>query len=730
MIDEKRFRHVTNMGGNPLYMDLTIEKFVTLDSEGKATLASELDIELVGAPTNLNPWVAVNSASRQQMQASHLKQRLVTEGVTVRRNITGTEREYGKYTFNQRIPVNATILGVFPKYARQAGLGSILENPSTLVVYEDFETKEIGSVLLEEYFFQHTSLGWKYRKTDNVHKVVKGATIGKNTVLHDSPCVDREGNYMYGIETNVAYMTVPGIIEDGFEISESYQQKLATTMLGTRQASCGKSMYPLNLYGNENHYKPFPGPGERIRDDGLVMAFRAIDSNTTISDLHPRNLLGDRTDFEFDKTIYAQPGAKIVDVDVLTDHNARYRTTPTGMEKELEKYCTSKDLFYTKIIELYQSNKRKRAGNLDITPEFHSWVVEALANFPDSSKERVVRIKNKTPLDDFNIEITYAYRKVPTIGYKITDTHGTKGVIVGIRPDADMPTTATGIVADVIKDPLSVIKRSNVGQIFEQWTNQASTQAVVRIRACATLADGWNMAMNYYKAAAPYMFWKCMKHLDTSGLQDTHIQSIMNPNVSIQAALTLLLPPDSPNIGIQQVKDIEANCKSIIGPVTYRGNSGKMITTKRPVAIDTKYMMLLDKTGEDWSTTSIAKRQHHGIIVQLGRADKYLNPYRESPVRFGESEYRAFAAFMHPDVVAEVSDRTNSLQSSEAVNWAILTADKPSAIHCTVDRNRVPRGNSRPLQLMKHLMICGGVGFKYAPYKPEIAIRVITDNDV
>lgn len=720
MIDENRFQHLIDMKGEPIYIDLMTEVFVRFNEEGKACLVNELDIELVGAPTNLNPWVAVNSASRQQMQASHLKQRLVTEGVNVRRNITGTEREYGKYTFNQRIPVNATVLGVLPKYTRQLSSSAIKENPSTLVIYEDFETKEIGSLLLEDYFFQHTSLGWKYKKTDNIHKLVKGATLGAGTVLHDSPCVDRNGNYMYGIETNVAYMTVPGIIEDGFIISEAYQQKLATTMLGTRTASCGKTVFPLNLYGDETHYKPFPGPGETIRDDGLVMAFRSIDSNLTISDLHPRNLLGDKVDFEFDKTIYGQPGAKVVDVEVLVDHNARYRTTPTGMETDMMKYVQSKDIFYRKIIELYQQNNRKRSSNLDITPEFHAWVVEALANFNDSSKERIVRIKNKTPLDDFNIEITYAYRKVPTIGYKITDTHGTKGIIVGIKPTADMPTTSTGIVADVIKDPLSVIKRSNVGQIFEQWTNQASTQCVERIRASRSLAEGYEIAMSYYKAAAPYMYWKCLKHLTDKALQDEHIQSILNPKLNAQQAMTLLLPPNTPNIGIQQVKDIEENCKSIVGPVTYRGNTGRMITTKRPVAIDTKYMMLLDKTGEDWSTTSIAKRQHHGIIVQLGRADKYLTPYRESPVRFGESEYRAFSAFMDPDVVAEISDRTNSLSSSEAINKAILEAERPTAIDSIINRVEVPRGNSRPLQLMKHLMMCGGVEFEYAPYNPNV----------
>lgn len=722
MFNTERFEPIyKDADGRDVYIDNEIDVFVYLNEDGKAEIINELDIELVGAPTNMNPWVAVNSASRQQMHASHLKQRLVTEGVTKRRNVTGTEREYAKYTFNQRIPVNATILGVLPKYAKQISQGAIKENPATLVIYEDFETKEIGSILLEDYFFQHTSLGWKYKKTANYHKLAKGNTIAAGTVLADSPCVDNDGDYRYGIETNVAYLTVPGIIEDGFIVSKSYQQKLATTMLGTRTASCGKALFPLNLYGDENTYKPFPGPGERIREDGLVMAFRAIDTNLTIADLHPRNLLADRVDYEFDKTIYAQPGARVADVEILTDHNARYRTTPTGMETEMNKYVEAKDLFYKRIIELYQSNNRKRNSNLDITPEFHSWVVESLANFESSSKERVVRTKNKTPLDDFNIEITYAYRKVPTIGYKITDTHGTKGVIVGIKEDADMPTITTPggakIVADVIKDPLSIIGRSNIGQLFEQWNNQATTQCTERVRMCDSLEEGWEILLSYYKAASPYTYMYSKRHLNTQKLREDHVKSVCKGG--LQEALTLLTPPNSPNIGIQQVYDIEANHPSYIGPCTYRGNSGRMVTTKRPVAIDTKYMMLLDKTGEDWSTTSIAKRQHHGIVVQLGRSDKYLNPYRESPVRFaGESEVRLMSAVMNPDTVAELLDRTNSLHSSEAINEAIMNAEQPTNIKKIIDRDKVPRGNSRPLQLMKHLMMCGGVEFIYNEYKP------------
>ena len=703
------YQPITEMDGKIVYYSQHSKNMVHLDDEGNEKLINELDIQLVGAPTNLNPWIAINSASRQQMQANHLKQRLVIEGATVRRNLTGVEKEFAKYTFSQRMPVDATILQVIPKYQKQIGEGAIKMNPSSLIVYEDFETKEICSMVLENYFFQHTTLGWKYRHTDALQR----ANIRKGTVLADSPNVDKDGNYMYGIETNVAYLTVPGIIEDGFVVREGYLQALATTMMGSRTGTCGKALFPLNLYGNENIYKPFPGPGDVIREDGLVMAFRPMDANLTVTDLHPRNLLGDRVDTEFDKTVYGEPGARVTDVTVLNDHNARYHTTPTGMEGEMMKYVQSRDMYYKKILDLYGQHHRRLKDNLRISPEFHAMNVEALANFETSSRERVVRNKNKAPLDDFNIEITYAFRKVPTVGYKITDTHGTKGVIVAIWKDGDMPTTSDGIIADVIKDPLSVIKRSNIGQIFEQWTNQASTQCATRVRSAPTTEVAFQELLDYYRASSPYMFKHVTDFIVTPELIADHVASV------IEKGIYLLLPPNSPNIGIQQVIDIENNCKSIVGPVTYRGQSGRMITTKRPVAIDTKYMMLLDKTGEDWSTVSIAKRQHHGIVVQLGRADKYLNPYRESPVRFaGESEVRLMSAVMDPDTVAELLDRTNSLASSEAINDALLSATKPTSIKQIINRAEVPRGNSRPLQLMKHLLGCGGVGFQYNEYDP------------
>jgi len=602
-------------------------------------------------------------------------------------------------------------------------MGGIKKNPATLVIYQVVNDPEIKSLLLEDYFFQHTSLGWEFKPNVKVMSQLKPQTrFREKAIIQDSPSVDEYGNFNYGIETNVAFMTIPNTIEDGFRISESYAKKIATKQLGIRTANCGKRLFPLNIYGTKDIYKPFPGPGDTIRDDGLIMAFRPFDSNFTITEMHPSNLLADMVDYDFDKTFFGQPGAVVVDVDVLHDHNLKFHTTPTGMTESLMGYVRAKDVFYNKILTVYKKYKKKTSAGLNLSGEFHSLVVEAYSNFKDSSKDRVLRIKNKVPLDDFNISITYAHTKVPVPGYKITDTHGTKGVIVDILPDSHMPRTIPlegeeVIVADVVKDPLSAIKRSNCGQLFEQWNNQSKTFMVNELRRMDTVGisneEQFAFLMEYYRHASAYMWVRCNKNLTTTELKFNHLEKVKSEGIY------LLLPPNTPNIGCRQVNDIQKVMPRKAGKVQYVGIDGKIKTTKRNITIDTKYMMLLDKTGEDWSTTSITKRQHQGIVVQLGRGDKYLNPYRESPIRFaGESEVGLMAAVMDPNAVAELLDRTNSLTSSHAINRSILEADEPTNIDTAVDRTTVPRGGSMSTQIVKHILRCGGISLEYSPYKP------------
>src|SRR5690606_13328622 len=123
---------------------------------------------------------------------------------------------YGKYTFSIKMPVNASIIRLVERYPKRPGSGFIAENPQTIVIYEDTETKKVGCLELKNFHSIHQHFGFNYvKKPEAMDKLYRGSSIKKGTILADSPSVDDDGNYMLGIETEVAFMAVPAVIEDG-----------------------------------------------------------------------------------------------------------------------------------------------------------------------------------------------------------------------------------------------------------------------------------------------------------------------------------------------------------------------------------------------------------------------------------------------------------------------------------------------------------------------------------
>lgn len=74
--------------------------------------------------------------------------------------------------------------------------------------------------------------------------------------------------------------------------------------------------------------------------------------------------------------------------------------------------------------------------------------------------------------DELSVELR-AERPL-TVGDKLTNRHGAKGVISRIVPVEEMPRLADGTRVEVILNPLGVIRRLNIAQLFEtHWTLRA-----------------------------------------------------------------------------------------------------------------------------------------------------------------------------------------------------------------------------------------------------------------
>lgn len=676
---------------------------------------NELRADLLST-TNLNCWPGHISSPRLQMFNSHLTQAPVVVGCSDRRCFTGMEPKFGAFNFSVTVPNDAHIIKPIQRYPRMIGANAIKENPETIVLYE-YEVldanglpsgvMEVDYMEMPTHHSMHQSFGFKYNYINPI-----GDYAEKGDVIAQSPSISPEGNYRFGLEAEVAMMSVPQIIEDGVVASESFCKKLVTLGLETQVASWGKQRFPLNLYGDYDNYKPFPDIGERVADHGILMGLREYDDDMAPVTMSRSALR--QPDFKYDHCIYVEPGAKIVDIKV--HHDSRLRgvirgkglNTPVGMSQQVEKYLTADHVFYRAILNEYKRLYASRKDSLKISPKFHRLLVEAMAATATGQKQRMVRKYRNVPIDEWRVEITLEYPIVPTIGSKITGCHGDKGVICDIRPDADMPVDSDGNRAELIMDGLSTVKRMNPSRLIEQYTNAASRDHSKRLRKLAE-AKKSNKELSeallpYYENANPRMLPLVSKN---GVAESSHIASVL------ENGIRLWIPPDNQPEALDVIRNIREKWPPTFGPVTYRGMSGNMVTTASPVLIGSVHIMLLEKTGRNWAGVSSSKLSHFGIPAKLTSADRNAAPGRNQPIRFGESEGRLFAAFVGGSATADLFDRTNNPVVRKVVVEKLLREDKPTAVPVMVDRIKYPTGNGRILSLIRHFGGCAGWKFTY-----------------
>lgn len=694
----------------------------------------------------LNPWACFDSSSRVQMFSSHIGQTLVIKGATERRCQTGMEQEYAKYTFSIKTPYDRQddrrqgikVLKIVQRYPKMEGYDTIRLNPETAVIYEHEHTKEVGVLMLRNYCSYHQYFGFEYKQTKAFSKLRVGAELAPNTILQDSPSVTETGGYKYGRECNIAFMSHPAVSEDGIVISEDVLPHFAFNTFETRVAEWGEKRFPLNLYGDEKTYKPFPDIGDYIREDGLLMALRGYDDNLSVVEQNVQALR--EPDFVFDKLIYAagagdpdKRSGRVVDIIVHHDADSSRMTTPMGMEVQADKYDKARRRFYHEILTEYNRLRRLKPESLLITPEFQRLVVEAISVVGDTKGRRVMKLYRQAPLDDYRVTFVIQYEVTPTIGFKLTDCHGGKGVICHIAKPEEMPVDEAGNRADIIMDPNATNSRMNPGRLYEQYINAASRDVHKRLveglgldpkdPQLALKVDGvmqqnrdvfdtaWNYLLGYYQIVSPKMYvW-----LTTDAYQARHSQHLASV---IKNGIYLYMPPENDPEGPEMIRQLQKSYAPTYGPVSYVGYSGQRVTTKNPVRIGSVYVILLEKTGDDWTAVSSGKLQHFGVLSQVTNADKFSLPIRVQAIRaWGESEVRIGVSYAGPALMADILDRNNNPSAHRNILENILTADRPTDISQAVDRKKVPLGGSKSLQLVKHIAQVAGWEMVYFPHK-------------
>lgn len=672
------------------------------------------DVRLAGSITGLNPFYLNNSASRQAMDASHVAQAVVLKEPDIMSVSSGMDYNYAEHVIDVRFEgepdEDVKVLKIIKKYTRTGGDTSVETCPETYVIYENLSTNVIGVAILPKYRFNHMLFGYDYIPTEVCQRLREGDIYPAGTVLLTTPGVNQtSGTYCYGKVGITAMGSFKEVIEDGIGISESFAQKLTSRKYGEMVVNYGKEAYLLNLYGDENNYKPFPDIGEKIRDDGLLFALRDLDEELSPVQMTPKALM--TIDYGFDQLHYAEPGATVLDITVQHSHNPSMYHSPTDMNQQPHRYWVNHTNTMEALRKYHRELRRIKGDGLILSPRLHRLITMAYQQDHEVLKNSVQVTYRKEQIQEYRVTIAYGKDFPMTMGSKLCTLAADKGVITAIIPDDKMPLDGYGRRADVLVDASSSVHRMNSGRLWEGELAESLEQQRAFVRELLE-AKGWEAAYDYLLGYYQIMFRSyyeiISKGLDDKESQEYHVHQFIEHEISP------ILPIGSDFTGSEMSLRLQEHFPLKYGKVTLYDPKGNPVESKNDICFIPMYYMRLEKVGSNWASTSVPKRQQHGIISKLSATTKDSLPYRAQSIRIaGETEVRLLMAAANPAYVASLLQlANNNVMCNDAV-LTILRAENPAVIPELIDYSKLPYYKSRALERIEHFLYCYGLKLEY-----------------
>ena len=599
-----------------------------------------LSPELLGIAGIANPFPQNCSSQRLTMFSSHLMGRLNLVKAEVPNVFTGFDLLMGDYTFNQfPIESDIKIIKIIPKFRRI----ELKKNPSITIIYQNLDNDEYDYAEVTKYVNSGENYGFK-NNLNKIFSLKEGDILEKGEeIVYPYSKNPETGEYGYGINANIAYMSLLKTYEDAFIISKSLAQRLGIIFIENVDFHINFNRYPLNLYGNEEEYKVFPDIGERVDENGIISAFRKINKNFVLLDFN--NFEISKPNSFSDKILVGMPNATIIDIDVYLDKQLKLLKVAYD---QFFKYSTYKIEYYQDVYKAYmQIGKSKISYKLNTL--FTKAIEYLIAGIDKYKKAELgyslpsinVKIQKKGSLIYLLTNIQYMYECHADVAFKISDRGGGKGVICQVIDDELMPIDRNGIRADIVMDTASVIKRSNLHQLFEQFINRGSELVVKNVVK--------NPSISIQKKSKTVLDW--IKDINPTYSEVVRSQYTNKELIEEleDNPIKIFVPPAYKLLDINQYKYIKDKWNIKATPVIFyiedENGNYKQVETKKSVSIGGKYIILLYNIP-NVNAVSIGVLNQFRIPTKGAKKKKF--GLTITPTRFGEDEQRILLAASNP----------------------------------------------------------------------------------
>jgi DNA-directed RNA polymerase beta subunit len=350
------------------------------------------------------------------------------------------------------------------------------------------------SIMLKEFDVPLIQSGVEGMYTDQTSFIFKAERSGKVVYRDDDVIIVQYSNKMckpFNIGFKKLSLRVYDFYHVYFDIGQTFNKGdiiAESNYLSKGRLTIGKNLLASVMVWHGYNYEDGIVISDRLVKDDVFTSVHFLDLSFEIS---PNKLLLNLND---DYRTY-KPLPEVGDELTLGDTYARIKTisgfgdsNDVIFDDSLEKvvtenckiiavkiYCNkwNKDFpQYDEFIKTYISDEKKSKSDMIenlgkfLTQDELEIFLESVENDKTEKRRGNYKIKGDS-IDGLRVEITAMYERPITVGDKIGNRHGNKGVISKIVPENQMPRLEDGRSADVVINPLGIISRMNIGQLFE-----------------------------------------------------------------------------------------------------------------------------------------------------------------------------------------------------------------------------------------------------------------------
>jgi len=373
----------------------------------------------ISIPVSMVPFCEHDDQTRLQMASSQMRQSIMLKEFDRPMIQSGCEWLYTDQT-------------QFIKRAKKDGEVIHIDDKFIIVVYNDNEI-EMFNIECRKIYVEHLDFMNVYVKPGDKFK--SGEILAESNYC-------KNGEIVFGKNLLTAVMIYYGNnYEDGIVISDRLVKENTLTSIHYQDLSFTLPPHKVLLSLTEDKYKPLPFQYESIAKGSPYARIQSLSEDDLYS--------------QFGEETYLQAERKYIISEVKLYANNWNTDIPEfndWIEKTLESQKDKEDDIKKIIIDKFPKDEAKqiiKENNLD------------LFSF-------VGKYKNKREkINGINIQITGIHQRQIQVGDKVANRHGNKGIISKIVPQNKMPTLADGRTVDICINPLGIISRMNIGQLYE-----------------------------------------------------------------------------------------------------------------------------------------------------------------------------------------------------------------------------------------------------------------------